>query len=356
MPISIVELDSSTKEENITLILGKNILLKIVEDLEKQTLLKNEAVKRFISIRDLCHDDMRLLIEELTKIESLLIAPSKIRTLLTLAESVDAKVLFEIEGSFGESMMSSKVYKGIEKEITQSFQRQFEKMSKEELESMRSDLMHGIMGTLDEKLIRTENKKLMAINDKIKEKSGFEILVPSNLLLCPTCKIVLSTEEFSGSKKCYICSKKIARKTAERVYTYKVPDQIKKVWKKNLWFEAYMARLLRRLDCKTWTSVHVMGASGILHEVDVLAIRNGTILIAECKTGKVSRNDVFNFCTKVGDLKVHVSILALIKELPEPETREFVKKNPAIIRLENMGKMKESEIVDELERRLSIKS
>lgn len=117
-----------------------------------------------------------------------------------------------------------------------------------------------------------------------------------------------------------------------------------------------MARLLRKLGYKTWTGVHVMGASGILHEIDVLAIRKGTVLNVECKTGKVSRNAVFNFCTKVGDLKSHVSILALIQKLPESETREFVKKNPAIIRLEDMGKRRESEIVNYLKGRLTIKA
>ena len=65
---------------------------------------------------------------------------------------------------------------------------------------------------------------------------------------------------------------------------------------------------------------------------------------------------MFNFCTKVGDLKAHVSILALIGNLPESETREFVKKNPAIIRLEDMGKMKEVDILTDLRQSLSIKA
>jgi len=356
MPISIKELDSSIKEENITLILGKNILLKIVEELEKQTLLKDNTVKKLISIPNLCHDDLRSLIEEVIKKESLLIAPGSVKYLLEVAESKDVDVLFKIGDAFEKSIMSAKFYKNFEKVISQTAQREFGKMPRKDLESIGSDFMFRFMGRIDEKLVQSENKKLMAISEKIKEKAGFDILVPSNLLLCPTCRTLLSTEEYRGSKKCYACKKEIKREDADRVYTYKVPDPIKKVWEENLWFEAFVARLLRRLGCKTWTSVHVMGASGILHEVDVLAIRKGTVLIAECKTGKVSRNDVFNFCTKVGDLKAHFSILAFIKELPEPETREFVKKNPAIIGLENMGKMSETDILDELERRLPMKS
>lgn len=62
MPIKWEPLDSSIQEENITLILGKNILLKIIEDPEKQMLLNDKVVKEFISIPNICHDEVRLLI------------------------------------------------------------------------------------------------------------------------------------------------------------------------------------------------------------------------------------------------------------------------------------------------------
>jgi hypothetical protein len=159
-----------------------------------------------------------------------------------------------------------------------------------------------------------------------------------------------------ASKKCLSCNETIGEEQIERIPISKIPDEIKTLWRSNLWFEAYFANLLRRLNFQTWVGIHAMGASGILHEIDILAIRRGVVIVGECKTGKVSRNDVFNFCTKISDLKAHVSILALIKELPEPETREFVRRNPAIIRLENMGKRKEEEILHELDQRLSLKA
>lgn len=142
----------------------------------------------------------------------------------------------------------------------------------------------------------------------------------------------------------------------ERIPIVKVPLEIRQVWQSNLWFEAYFAHLLQKLGCKTWTGIHVMGASGMQHEVDVLAVKDDTVIISECKTGKASRNEVFNFCTKLGDLKAHVSIWAQIKELPEPETRKFVQKNRAIIKLENMGKMKDADILTYLKKELPIKT
>jgi len=36
---------------------------------------------------------------------------------------------------------------------------------------------------------------------------------------------------------------------------------------------------------------------------------------------------VFDFLTKVDDIKAHFSIYAMMNELPEPETREFIRKN-----------------------------
>jgi alkylhydroperoxidase/carboxymuconolactone decarboxylase family protein YurZ len=348
MPIKWEPLDSSLQEENITLILGKNILLKIIEDPEKQMLLNESVVKEFISISNLCHDEVRSLIEELMEEEERILSDGHFYALYDIISRniiprdiisdfliVNDKKIAAVEAK--KSKRSGKGGKFFEGAFKDTFRRYF------------------LFGKVDEKFIQEKNKKLISLGSEIKERTGFDMLVPSNLLLCPDCKTILSIGEFKGNKKCHRCEKEIKRENAARIYVHKVREEIKEIWKNNLWFEAYVARLLRKLDCKTWTSAHVMGASGILHEVDVLAIKDGTVLVCECKTGKVSRNDVFNFCTKAGDLKAHISILALIGELPDPETREFVKKNPAIIRIENMGKMKEDEILEFLTTKLSIK-
>jgi len=42
----------------------------------------------------------------------------------------------------------------------------------------------------------------------------------------------------------------------------------------------------------------------------------------------------------------------MINELPEPETREFIRKNPSIISLEHLCKDEEDNIIKELEKRL----
>jgi len=354
MPIRWEILDSSTKEEEITVILGKNILMKIIEDPNKQSLLKNDVVKKFVSIPNLCNNNIRGLIDRLIEQETYLTAPSLVKTLMQEKDKLEAlQPVLNLFEQIMAPIKKAKFFKTLEESVLK--EEKFEEMLLEQ-KDLRSDLIFRIKGKIDKKQLVEHKKEILSIGKEIEKKTGFKILVPSTLFVCPKCKVILYNQEVAN-KKCLSCNKEINEENVERISIDKIPDEIRNVWHSNLWLEAYFAGLLRKLGCKTWISVHVMGASGVLHEVDVLAItKSGTVLACECKTGKVSRNDVFNFCTKIGDLKAHVSILALIRELPEPETREFVKKNPAIIRLENMGKMKEVDTLTDLKHRLSLKT
>jgi len=331
------------REENPTIIIGKNVLLKIIEDPHKESLLKNDNIQRLLSIPNLCNKETRELIDNLLKEDPYLHLPINLESLL--------QILGLRNLNFKDAMVYCLNNISIE-DFRETFIH-FDVESHRKMSVTKSTPLS--LKRLDKKEILKHEQNLLAIDEKIKKIAGFGIVVPHVLVACPKCNGLLSSKEISD-KKCLICKEPLNMKNIERIPTYTVPDEIRRFWESNLWFEAYMAKMLRKLNFQTWVSVHAMGASGIMHEVDVLAIRDGTIVIAECKTGKVSRNDVFNFCTKISDLKAHVSILALIKELPDPETREFIKKNPAIIRLENMSKKKEDEIFDELEQRLSLKA
>ena len=346
---NIIELDSTIREENPTIILGKSILIKIVENPNKQEVLRNRLVKRLVSIPDLCNDDMRQLIENLLNREACLSAPAFVQALMKhkakFEESMAAMQWFT--QAFAP-IMKSKMTKAFEKSVHKSL-KDDEKLLKQE--DLRADLFLRVKGQINKKNLQKLEKEIISIDKNIERKSGFRLTEPSVLFVCSKCKSILYENEIS-TKKCLSCNRKITEESVQRIPIVKVPLEIRQVWQSNLWFEAYFAHLLQKLRFKTWTGIHVMGTSGIQHEVDVLAIKNGTVIMSECKTGKVSRNDVFNFCTKLGDVKTHVSILALIKDLPEPETREFVRKNLSIITIENMGKMKEADILAYLKQRL----
>jgi len=353
---NFIELDSSVREENPTIILGKNILLKIIEDPDKQTFLRNSTVKKFVSIPNLCNNEMRELIERLLQQETYLTAPSFVQALMQGKDKLEALAPFlQWLEQVLTPLKESKIFKAVEMDVQGNFEKDEFKKLAEQSPDLVADFMFRVKGEVDKEQLLEYERKLLSIDKEIAKKTGFNVTVPSVLFVCPKCKKRLFSNEIA-SKKCLSCNEIISEEQIDRIPISKIPDEMKILWRSNLWFEAYFANLLRKLDFKTWVGIHAMGASGILHEIDILAIRRGVVVVGECKSGKVTRNDVFNFCTKISDLKAHVSILALIKELPEPETREFVKKNPAIIRLENMGKRKEEEILVDLEQRLSLKT
>lgn len=307
-------------------------------------------MKKFVSTSDLFNDDVRALIDRLMEQEAYMTTPSLVKGLLQYKDRLEdlSTALGPIEKIFAP-MKEAEIFKTFQEDpaLTEIYTK---KLS--ENKELLQDLMFRIKGEIDKKLVKRHEEKLLTIDKEIEKIAHHGLLVPSTLFVCSRCNVILFSQEIDN-KKCLSCNSEISQENMKRISVYKVPDEIKNIWRSNLWFEAYFAGLLRKLGFRTWVSVHAMGASGILHEVDVLAIKNGTVIVCECKTGKISRNDVFNFCTKVGDLKTHMSILALIRELPEPQTREFVRKNRAIITLENMGRMKEDDVLTDLKRKLS---
>jgi len=56
----------------------------------------------------------------------------------------------------------------------------------------------------------------------------------------------------------------------------------------------------------------------------------------ECKTGKIGRKDVFNFWTKIFDIRSHISICLCAEEMPEHETGHFLQNNLSVILLEKI--------------------
>ena len=130
--------------------------------------------------------------------------------------------------------------------------------------------------------------------------------------------------------------------------------EIKELWKTGLWFEEYIAKFLRAHQWKTWTRVRVLGASGIPHEIDVLGIKNGFVLIVECKTGQAKREDVFNFWAKFLDLKVHIGVFAMLKEL-DKETKEFLSRSLSSVLLEKLEQKKRREISEDIKKTIIAK-
>jgi rubrerythrin len=214
------------------------------------------------------------------------------------------------------------------------------------------------------------DKSLPDLEQKIKAfNSNLEVLDPIVQLICPKCSMPIVKQparrpdngsrlvrfswellkgELKRPVKCACCENIITRQKAKRTHLHVVKESVRILWESNLWLEDYISRLLRSLDWQTWPHVHVLGSSGVRHEIDVLGVKGSYVLVCECKTGRVSRQDVPNFWAKVYDIRSHVGMLALIHELPEAETKEFVAKNPSVVLLEKLGEKGKSQILGEL--------
>jgi hypothetical protein len=346
-------LDSSAKKENPTIIIGKNLLLKIIEDERKQVLLNDPIVKEFASIPNLADNVTGQLVDELIDQDEYLDIPPLFRNIIADKDKFEQSMKgMETFIKLFQPLADSLFVKGYEEVVKFEEEKVKEIVQNKEL---IKDLMFRVKGQVDENFVHAYEKNLLSISEKFEDKTGVKIIVASNLFVCSKCNARLFDKEIAN-KECLSCKSPINQSNIKRIPIYRVHEGIKNIWKSGLWFEAYLAGRLSKLGYKTWTGVYVMGASGILHEIDVVAIKDGTLVVCECKTGQISRNDVFNFYTKIGDTKAHFSIFALIGSFPDPQTRDFVKRNPAIIRLENMGNMDASEVLSELKQGLRIKA
>lgn len=338
MPINIEQLDASASEENVTLLLGRNILLKIVEDLDSKSLLKDPLVEKLISASDLCGERVVRAMDNLLKSDVLHEPP--------LSWTSQSKPLIRWGVDFFENIPSST----ITAETKTAFQTRNYEVS---FLNAAATLSHLEPGRLAKSGLVKRDRKLQELGQEVKGLTGLDMLEPTVVIFCPHCKWILSIGEFKGPLKCGNCGKEASRSQGKRIPVHRVSHPIRRVWGAGLWFEAYVARLFRTLGWKTWLKVYIMGSSGVSHEIDVLAIKGGNIAVTECKTGRVSRNDVFNFLTKTQDLKVHLGLIALLGELPEAETKDFVKKNRVLSLMEGMSKMKEDQIVDRMKQLLA---
>lgn len=372
MPVTEIPLDSSLQEESVTLLHGRNILIKLIEDQKTQYLLADSAVQLFLSTEDMTYKEFRETIQKMVK--------------------VDDEIEEVMQGKYVPTVALDYYIEDARKrldEIISGATRAEKKRKKEvsEVESKSVDLRKRItevtineLSKKDEGIIAHE-KRLKSFNNKL------NILVTLAISRCPRCGNFMFEEEstqalnrstrsksipsdvaysdiylsFDRSTKsgrlmevrekmqCPTCGKTVTPRNVQNLTLHRLHPSIKKVWKRNLWLEQYLSKILKSFGWKTWPHVHVLGSSGIRHEVDVLGVKDGYVLVCECKTGNVSRQDVFNFWTKTYDIRSHLSILALVQELPEPETRQFILKNPSVALLENLGEKKKKQIISELE-------
>lgn len=176
---------------------------------------------------------------------------------------------------------------------------------------------------LDNLKRRTENLK------KFTKKMKFKIIRQYNEYYCKICKGFRSGPDLTQSKSaipiCGRCSSQLQKFSIDKI------DTDITAYLGGYWFEDYIANILNEAGWKAWASpsLLVYGVSGAPHQIDVLAIKNGRILIIECKTHEFTPLQVRNFLGKYFDIRCHQSLAISIENI-HPDGIKIIEKNPAI--------------------------
>lgn len=358
MSYNIYALDSSLKEEHPTIIVGKHIILKVVERPEDKRLLEEPRIKDFLNTQDLAHDEVQGEIRRLivldTKLEKLTSGASffDFATALTdekIEDDVLTKGLLEIFKTTPPQIFFRKLATKLEDSITQM--KEIDTKAFSEFSRVMHDEVPKKIVEATLKRIEKLNKEVLSIAKSLKRKNKkIDVIQPTVAPLCPNCKGALSKSGIiTRVTICKVCNKRITPKNVNYLSLNRMSPSILHLYDKNIWFEEYIAKILRKLGWEDmWTHSYVLGASGVRHEIDVLGIKRSRICLAECKTGKIKRADVFNFWTKAFDIRSHINLFASLEEIPEPETRQFLESNPSIVLLENVKNIHKEEILERL--------
>lgn len=375
-------IDSAAAKEDALLIYGKNFLLKITEDKNAEMMAEKTSVRHVLEIDNLYTNEKKEAVYKLKKLDDrlhLLFNPESFAE-VGLISGFDAVVpigeyiqnyIDAVSHTRMSEYLTSADYlraslkigrtKASEKKGKES-NRDDRKKEEELLESIKKRAILGSTQNV-KRLLQETDEEMKKLSQEIVGTGGMSLLLnPTNLFLCPECDVFLlrhrDAPKSSASKKvahpkqrlqvgefldeasCPSCDKQYNRLNAKRYPIHTVKMEISELLSGDRWFEMYMARQMRLLGWdKVWTRCMVMGATGSIHEIDVLALKEDRLATIECKTGSVKREDIFTYWTKASDIRSQFNIFASILTLPDSDTRRFAKSYPGFLCLESMGDM-----------------
>ncbi|MFH1714317.1 MAG: hypothetical protein ABH831_01875 [Candidatus Nealsonbacteria bacterium] len=299
MPITIEQLDNDGKENDVTILLGKNLLLKLVPG--DSVFFKEKALQDLIKISDLL--------------------PSDIFT----------KIMKEKELS---EDISDKLSSGIK--------------TQEDLASLRAT--DETFDQLIKKTLEKTKQEVADRNDKIRDiERETRLFLAKNfpLYFCRDCVSYLANSSDSLPDSCKFCG----RQTEEDQQTFtRFLDARVISYLNGFWLEDYIAKILKSIGWKTWCHGSVMGSSGTYHPIDILAIDpNGRTLVAECKSGAFGTKDIFSFSAQYFDIKSPYGFFFALRERPDSRGKEFMERTPGLCLLDNLEGLPDAEIAERVE-------
>ncbi|MFH1551717.1 MAG: hypothetical protein ABIC36_02450 [bacterium] len=288
--ITVEHIDNYHREADFTIIVGENILLKFVPD--RSILKERPKLENIINIPDL------VISKELGWVKKIARISSNLKTSL---------------GDYVSNWDSGK---------TDSLQDKKEQISKDSLE----------IATIERNL-------------------GFSLSDPHSLAFCMGengCGAYVG-EMDTLTIFCHQCKKELEEK--DYITVNYLDKKITGFLDGGIWFEDYVEKLLKDEGWRVWTHGSVMGASGILHPIDLLAIKEGKVLIMECKTGKVSSRDISHFIVQKIDISSHFGFFLSVRECSSKNTAVLFSASTSCL-IDNIENKSEKDLIEMIRKHL----
>ena len=113
------------------------------------------------------------------------------------------------------------------------------------------------------------------------------------------------------------------------------------------WFEDYIENLLVSHDWKVWTHGSVMGNSGIMHPIDLLAVKDRRVLIGECKTGTINTRDISHFLVQKVDIPSHFGLFLSLQPCAEKSTASFFDVSTSKL-IDDIGNKTDQQVLEQI--------
>jgi len=288
MAITIEQLDNEYVDQNISILVGKNFILKFTP--QKSSLDSSESLQKLIKTPDLLSNDLN----------------RKVRGLVGMSK--------QIIDLLSESIKTREFYSRLNNGNPET-------LTPDESESLIKYLSNQLKEKKDEII-----KKGNAIG-KLEKEIELYLAQDNNLYFCKSCNAYLGDSFESLPSSCLSCGNETDWSDAQNITNVRFIDSKILAYLDGLWFEDYIAKLLNKIDWKTWCHGSIMGSSGIDHQVDILAINSsdGRVIICECKTAKIEKKHAFDLSAQFYDIKSSYGFLFSLEAVSNVRLTQYMK-------------------------------
>ncbi|MFA5771117.1 MAG: hypothetical protein WC974_00065 [Thermoplasmata archaeon] len=175
---------------------------------------------------------------------------------------------------------------------------------KKEIDEAIFKLKKEVYTAVQKKVVKLSNEIQDSISDfEERRHIDLSILSSTTVHVCKDCAKIISLNKF---KRCICtCGKKISDiSQVKRIPINHFNDKLIRFLEMNYWLEHGVDYLLRRKNFQTLVGYHVLGHSGVWHEIDNIADSRSENyrVFCECKNAEVTVNDIFVFFGKMNDI------------------------------------------------------